>query len=68
MSSKDSKIYNIYEPTNDITFIMEARLNDDGKTGLLTVKGFYFGEPNDLDNKVFYNDLEAVIDLTDYNE
>ena len=59
------KVYSIYHKESDITFIMEESFNEGEKTGLLAVKGFYFGEPNDLDNKVFYNDLEAVIELED---
>lgn len=56
----NKEIYGMYCPDYDITFIMEEVRTEKG--GTLEVKGFYFGEPNDEDNKTFYNDTIAELD------
>ena len=52
-------VYGIYAPDHDITFVMEEKCTDDNEPYSLEVKGFYYGEPTDADNKVFYGDLIA---------
>jgi hypothetical protein len=53
------EVYGIYTPDYDITFVMEEYFTDDGEPVSLEVKGFYYGEPTELDNKTFYGDLKA---------
>lgn len=53
------EVYGIYAPDHDITFVMEEYFTDDGEPISLEVKGFYYGEPTELDNKTFYGDLRA---------
>ena len=38
---------------------MEECFTDDGEPVSLEVKGFYYGEPTEHDNKTFYGDLKA---------
>ena len=52
-------VYGIYAPDYDITFVMEECCADDGEPISLEVKGFYYGEPTEHDNKTFYGDLIA---------
>lgn len=52
-------VYGIYAPDHDITFVMEEYFTDDGEPVSLEVKGFYFGEPTEIDNETFYGDLKA---------
>lgn len=56
----NKRIFGMYCPDYDITFIMEEVHTEKGDT--LEVKGFYFGEPNDEDNKTFYNDTICELD------
>lgn len=51
-----SKIYTAYSQEADITFIMEDTKNT------TSVRGFYYGEPNDEDTKIFYGALTAEFD------
>lgn len=55
-------VYGIYAPDHDITFVMEEYLTDDGEFVSTEVKGFYFGEPTEIDNETFYGDLKAEFD------
>lgn len=54
-----TNVYGIYASSEDITFVMEEKFTDDGEPYSLEVKGFYYGEPTDTDNKLFYGDLIA---------
>lgn len=54
------KVYDIYQERHGITFIMEECLTKDGEPISLEVKGFYYGEPTDLDNRTFYGDFKAI--------
>lgn len=53
------EVYGIYAAEHDITFVMEECFTDNGEPISLEVKGFYYGEPTELDNKTFYGDLKA---------
>lgn len=53
-------IYTVYAKEDNITFIMEEEIYE-GKT-LVSVVGFYYGEPNDADTKEFRNSLTATIE------
>ena len=59
------KIYGIYAPSHDITFVMKETYDDDGNPEKLAVTGFYYGEPEDQSNLDFDGDLEAEFDLRD---
>ena len=52
-------IYAIYSKEHDMTFIMEEGYKD-GNPVYLEVKGFYHGEPNDYDTKLFYGETRAL--------
>lgn len=52
-------VYGIYAPDHNITFVMEKYFTDNGEPISLEVKGFYYGEPTEFDNKTFYGDLKA---------
>lgn len=52
------KVYGIYAPDHDITFVMEECFTN-GEPVSLEVKGFYFGEPTECDIETFYGDLKA---------
>lgn len=41
---------------------MEESYNDDGDCISLEVKGFYFGEPDEKENKAFYGDYKVEFD------
>jgi hypothetical protein len=58
-----TKIYGVYAPSHDITFVMRETYNDKGDPEKLAVTGFYFGEPEDQSNIDFDGDLEAEFDL-----
>ena len=53
------EIYGIYAKSHDITFVMKECFDDTGEPLSLEVIGFYYGEPNERDNKLFSNDLKA---------
>lgn len=53
------EVYGMYAPAYDITFVMEEYFTDEGEPVSLEVKGFYYGEPTEHDNKTFYGDLKA---------
>lgn len=55
------EVYGIYAPDHDITFVMEECFTDDGELVSLEVKGFYYGEPTEHYNKIFYGDLKADV-------
>lgn len=48
-------IYTVYAEKDDLTFIMEKKVQ--GTMESLTVKGFYFGEPNDFYTEQFCDEL-----------
>ena len=54
-------IYTVYAEHDDITFIMEEEKQ--GNQVKVTVKGFYYGEPNEEDTKCYMDDLTAVVEL-----
>ena len=54
-----TKVYGMYAPDHDITFIVEDHLDADGNVIRRECKGFYHGEPSPLDNETYYNDLVA---------
>ena len=56
-------VYTVYAKDNDMTFIMEEEEQDNRVK--VTVKGFYYGEPNEDNTKQFYNDLTAEFDIGD---
>lgn len=58
-----TKIYGVYAPSHDITFVMRETYDDDGTPLTLAVTGFYFGEPTEQDNQTFDGDPEARFDL-----
>ena len=60
-----TKVYGVYAPSHDITFVMKETYNDKGDPEKLAVTGFYFGEPDDQSNLDFDGDLEAEFDLPD---
>lgn len=60
--SKNKKIYTIYTPNDDITFIMEESYNGKEQLIALECKGFYFGEPDERSTRAFYNDYKAEFD------
>lgn len=53
------EVYGMYAPNYDITFIMEEYFTDEGMPISLEVKGFYYGTPDELNQKIFYSDLKA---------
>lgn len=46
-------IYTVYAKEDNLTFIMEET------EASLSVKGFYFGEPDEKATKIFYDSLTA---------
>lgn len=54
------RIFTIYNRNNNITFIMRESFTE-RDVGTLEVKGFYFGRPNKINNKIYYNTLESTI-------
>ena len=58
-----TKIYGVYAPSHDITFVMRETYDDNGDPLTLAVTGFYFGEPDDQSNLDFDGDTEAEFDL-----
>ena len=54
-----TRVYTVYAPTADMSFILEDTFDNDGELISTEVKGFYFGEPDDEDTRTFYNDLIA---------
>jgi hypothetical protein len=55
----ESKVYGVYAPEHDLTFVMEEKFTDSGEPYTLEVKGFYYGAPDDEATKIFYGDLIA---------
>jgi hypothetical protein len=53
------EVYGIYAKSHDITFVMKECFDDTGEPLSLEVVGFYYGEPNERDNKLFSGDLKA---------
>ena len=53
------EVYGIYAKSHDITFVMKECFDDTGEPLSLEVTGFYYGEPNERDNKLFSGDLKA---------
>jgi len=49
-------IYTVYAEKDDMTFIMEETENT------ITVRGFYFGKPNDKDTKKYLGGLIAFVE------
>jgi hypothetical protein len=60
------EIYGIYAKSHDITFVMKECFDDTGEPLSLEVIGFYYGEPNERDNKMFSGDLKADFALDKY--
>ena len=58
-----TKIYGVYAPSHDITFVMRETYDDNGDPLTLAVTGFYCGEPDDPSNLDFDGDTEAEFDL-----
>ena len=56
------EIYTCYSENADITFIMEEITDDDGELISQEVKGFYYGEPDEENIKLFYGSLKAEFD------
>ena len=54
-------VYTVYAKDNDMTFIMEEEEQDNQVR--VTVKGFYYGEPNEDNTEQFFNDLTAEFDI-----
>lgn len=54
-----NKIYGIYSKEHDITFVMKEVFDSVGEPLSLEVVGFYYGEPNDRDNRLFCGDRKA---------
>lgn len=50
-------IYTVYAEKDDMTFIMEEKPSETGRT--LSVIGFYFGEPNDDDTREYMHSMTA---------
>ena len=49
-------IYTVYAEKDDMTFIIEEEGNE------ITVKGFYFGEPDEEATKKYYGGLTAILE------
>lgn len=60
--SHRGRIYSSYIPTDDITVIFEEFCDDDGLPTRLVLRGFYYGEGNEADDRDFYMDYEANFD------
>ena len=56
---KNSTVYGLYVPTDDITVIFEEFRDSDNAPTRLIMRGFYYGEPDDTDTQSFYKDYEA---------
>lgn len=54
-------IYGAYSPQYDMTFIVKEQIYEDKIT--IEVTGFYYGEPNDEDTKMFDGDLLAELEI-----
>ena len=52
----NSMIYTVYAEKDDMTFIMEETENT------ITVRGFYFGEPDDEATKKYIGGLIAFVE------
>jgi len=53
-------IYTVYSHESDMTFIVKET-KEDNKT-IISVVGFYFGEPNEEATKEFNGSLTAVVE------
>lgn len=58
-----TKIYGVYAPSHDITFVMRETYDDKGSPVKLAVTGFYYGEPDEQSNLDFDGDSEAEFDF-----
>lgn len=57
---KELNIFHIYAQSDDRTFIMQYRTNDDdGTVQAESCIGWYHGEPNPIDDLIFANKLTA---------
>lgn len=53
----EMRVWTAYAPDNDITYIMEEE-HVDGKI-IVSVSGFYYGQPNEADTQAYRNNLVA---------
>lgn len=56
------EIYTVYAEAQDMTFICMDEFDEDGNSVSTKVTGFYFGEPNEADTKLYDGSLEARFD------
>lgn len=56
---KKKEIFNVYQPNHDITFIMEEITDKHGDPVSTECVGWYYGEPSEENNQVFYGKLKA---------
>ena len=57
------EIYTSYSKETSVTMIFEDVFDDNGNLVSTEVKGFYFGYPNEEDNKEFYGKLKAIYEM-----
>jgi hypothetical protein len=60
MNNRIYRIFTTYAPDTDITFILEECINNKGDILETTLKGFYYGEPNENNTKDFIGKFIAV--------
>lgn len=53
-------IYTVYAEKDDMTFIMSEERNNNKR--IVSVIGWYYGEPNKDNTELFANDLTAEFD------
>lgn len=55
----NEEIYTAYSAEADITFIMKDTLDENGHPYRTEVIGFYYGEPDEENTRIFMGDLIA---------
>jgi hypothetical protein len=53
------ELYSVYAKEDDITFVMEDTINENGKITAVECVGFYYGEPTEEDTRFFKGKLKA---------
>lgn len=56
-----TELYTVYSPEGDMTFIMEDTYEGEDLKSV-EVKGFYFGEPNDIETFEYYGKVRAEME------
>lgn len=56
------ELYSVYADRDDITFVMEDTINENGEITATECVGFYYGEPTEEDTQFFKGKLKATFE------